>query len=158
MTTTMLSSEQAASERGWVLIDAADQTVGRLASKIAATLRGKNKVNFTPHIDTGDFVVVINCAKVRFTGKKIEQKKYRDYSGYVGGLKETVASDLLAKNPCNVLERAVHGMIPHGPLGYQLMKKLKLFAGSDHPHASQLHAGKGKSSSGKKVSAEAAAS
>ena len=144
MTTTMYSTEDAAAERGWVVIDAAGQTVGRLATQVAAILRGKNKVHFTPHIDTGDFVVVVNCSQVRFTGKKADQKKYYDYSGYVGGLKETVASTLLAKNPCNVVERAVHGMIPHGPLGYKLMKKLKLFAGAEHEHASQVKAGKGK--------------
>lgn len=149
MTTTMITTEQAESERGWVLVDAAGQTTGRLASKIAAILRGKNKVNYTPHIDTGDFVVVINCAQVKFTGKKLDQKKYRDYSGYVGGLKETVAKDLLAKDPCNIVERAVHGMIPHGPLGYQLMKKLKLFAGAEHTHASQLRSGQGKASKSK---------
>jgi large subunit ribosomal protein L13 len=154
MTTTMISSEQAASERGWVLVDAAGQTVGRLASQVSAILRGKNKVNFTPHMDTGDFVVVINCSQVRFTGKKLLQKKYYDYSGYVGGLKETSAQALMDKNPCNVVERAVKGMIPHGPLGYKLMKKLKTFSGADHTHASQLSAGKGS----KKAAPTAAAS
>lgn len=149
MNSTMLTSEQAEADRQWVLVDAAGQTVGRLASKVASILKGKNKVNYAPHQDNGDFVIVINCAQVRFTGNKAAQKKYYDYSGYVGGLKEITAEKLLATNPCDVVQRAVKGMIPHGPLGYKIMNKLKTFAGSDHPHQSQLSAGTSKKSSKK---------
>jgi large subunit ribosomal protein L13 len=138
MTTSLLTSEQAEADRAWVVVDAAGQTVGRLASKVATILRGKNKVNFAPHQDNGDFVVVINCAQVRFTGNKLAQKKYYNYSGYVGGLKEITAEKLLQENPCDVVKRAVKGMIPHGPLGYKIMNKLKTFANGEHPHQAQV--------------------
>lgn len=151
--TTIPTSEQAAKGRGWVVVDAANRSVGRVASEVAAILRGKNKVTFTPHVDSGDFVVVINCAKLQLTGKKAEQKIYYDYSGYVGGLKGTVAGKLMEKDPCNVMERAVKGMIPHGPLGYRLMKKLKTFAGAEHKHASQVSKGSGKKSAQKEAAA-----
>lgn len=142
MSTSLLTTEQAEADRAWVVIDAAGQTVGRLATKVASILRGKNKVNFAPHQDNGDFVLVINCAQVRFTGNKATQKKYYNYSGYVGGLKEITAEKLMQKDPCDVVQRAVKGMIPHGPLGYKIMNKLKTFADANHPHSAQVRASK----------------
>ena len=124
-------------ERKWVLIDAKDQVLGRMASKIAMILRGKNKVGFTPFIDTGDFVIVINAKQVKVTGKKLSQKLYRSYSGYPGGLKTEVLADLLARAPERVIEHAVKGMMPDGPLGRQMLGKLKVYSGAEHPHAAQ---------------------
>jgi large subunit ribosomal protein L13 len=124
-------------ERKWLVVDAAGQTLGRLASTIAALLRGKHKPEFTPHIDTGDFVIVINASQVKVTGKKAEQKNYYRNSGYPGGLRTTNFEDLLAKSPEKVIEYAVWGMIPHTRLGRQQIRKLHVFAGAEHPHQAQ---------------------
>lgn len=121
----------------WKIVDAKDQVVGRLASKIAVSLRGKDKPTFTPHVDGGDFVVVVNAEKVRFTGSKAQTKNYYSYSGYKGGLKSIVAKDLLVKSPEDVLKSAVKGMLPKGPLGRKMLGKLKIYAGQEHPHQAQ---------------------
>jgi len=124
-------------DRKWYIIDAAGQTLGRLASEAAAIMRGKHKPQFTPHVDTGDFVIIINAEKIRLTGKKLQTKKYYRHSGYPGGLKVATAGDLLEKRPERVLEHAVHGMLPKNRLGEKLKLKLKVYAGSEHPHAAQ---------------------
>lgn len=121
----------------WLLIDAEGQTVGRLASRIAELLRGKHKVNFTPNQAGGDFVVVVNADKVRFTGRKLEQKVYTRYSGYQSGLKRIPASRMLATHPERILEHAVRGMLPKNTLGRKVMTRLKVYAGPAHPHAAQ---------------------
>ena len=121
----------------WVLIDATDQVVGRLAVTIANILRGKHKPDYTPHCDTGDFVVVINAEKVHFTGSKWEKKEYQDYSHYAGGQKITSAKEMLAKKPEEIIRRAVKRMMPRGPLGYKQLAKLKIYAGNQHPHQAQ---------------------
>jgi large subunit ribosomal protein L13 len=125
-------------QRDWVLIDAADQVLGRVAVEIATILRGKNKAIFTPHVDTGDFVVVVNAEKVRLTGNKLTGKIYYRHTQYPGHLKATTARDLLAKKPTEVLRHAVRGMLPKNHLGRELLKKLKIYAGPSHPHAAQL--------------------
>ncbi|MEQ8410353.1 MAG: 50S ribosomal protein L13 [Erythrobacter sp.] len=125
-------------EKNWHLIDAEDLVVGRLASIIANILRGKNKPSFTPHVDCGDHVVVINVDKVKFTGKKTQDKRYYKHTGYPGGIKETSPAKVLeGRFPERVLEKAVERMIPRGPLGRQQMKALHLYAGTEHPHAGQ---------------------
>lgn len=124
-------------QRRWVLIDAADQVVGRLAVQIANLLRGKHKPEYTPHVDTGDFVIVINAEKVKFTGKKLETKEYVAYSHYPGGLKKLTAKEALAKKPGFILEQAVKRMVPRNRLGRQQMTKLKIYAGPTHPHQAQ---------------------
>jgi len=124
-------------ERNWLLIDAKDQVLGRLATKIADILRGKNKPVFTPHLDCGDFVVVINADQVRLTGRKSENKTYQNYSGYMGGLKVQTAREIRDKNPCRMVEDAVWGMLPKGRLGREQFKKLKVYTGTDHPHTAQ---------------------
>lgn len=121
----------------WYLVDAAGLTLGRLASKLAIRLRGKHKATFTPHMDTGDFVVVINADKLQVTGNKVEDKMYYRHSGYPGGLKTECFSDLQARVPERVLELAVKGMLPKGPLGRKIFTKLKVYAGTRHPHAAQ---------------------
>lgn len=121
----------------WYLVDAKGKILGRLAAKIAVLLRGKHKPMFTPHLDTGDSVIVINAAKVTFTGRKLKQKVYRRYSGYPGGLREVKLEDMLKKRPQTVLELAVRRMLPKGPLGSDLIKKLKVYAADTHPHAAQ---------------------
>ncbi|MEA3221707.1 MAG: 50S ribosomal protein L13 [Thermodesulfobacteriota bacterium] len=123
--------------REWILIDAKDQVVGRLASKIASILRGKTKPFYTPHIDVGDFVVVINADKVQFTGNKWDGKIYYRHSGYPGGIKATSAKDLLKKKPEQILKNAVKGMLPKGSLGNDMLKKLKVYTGGNHPHIAQ---------------------
>ncbi len=123
--------------REWLFIDAEGQVLGRLASRVALLLRGKHKPTFTPHLDTGDFVVIINAAKVKLTGQKLAQKMYRTYSGYPGGFKQTAAEDVLRKDPTRIIRQAVKGMLPDGPLGRRLLGKLKIYAGSDHPHQAQ---------------------
>lgn len=123
--------------RDWVLIDATDKTLGRLATEIAMRLRGKHKPEFTPHIDTGDYVVVVNAEKVRVTGNKLEDKTYYRHTGWVGGIKETALRDLLEKHPERVIQKAVKGMLPRGPLGYAQFGKLKVYAGAEHPHTAQ---------------------
>ena len=124
-------------ERKWYVVDAEGQTLGRLASEIAKVLRGKNKAIFTPHIDTGDYVIVINAEKMKVTGKKMDQKIYYRHSDYVGGMKETTLKEMLNKHPERVIEFAVKGMLPKGPLGRQMYKKLFVYAGADHKHEAQ---------------------
>lgn len=128
---------QANVEHKWHIVDLSNQVVGRAASAIAGLLRGKNKVTFTPHDDCGDYVVAINAEKVKFTGKKWDEKVYRYYTGFRGGLKETTADKLFAKSPETVLMIAVKGMLPKSPLGRHLLTKLKVYKGSEHPHAAQ---------------------
>ena len=124
-------------DRKWYVVDATDMTLGRLASEVAKVLRGKNKAIFTPHIDTGDYVIVINAEKVKVTGKKLYQKVYYRHSEYVGGMKETTLREMLAKKPEKVVELAVKGMLPKGPLGNQMYTKLYVYAGPEHKHAAQ---------------------
>ena len=124
-------------ERKWCVVDAADMTLGRLASEVAKVLRGKNKPTFTPHIDTGDYVIVVNAEKVKVTGKKLDQKIYYHHSDYVGGMKETTLREMLAKKPEKVVELAVKGMLPKGPLGREMYTKLFVYAGPEHKHQAQ---------------------
>lgn len=124
-------------DRSWLLVDAQDKPLGRLAVKIANILRGKNKVTFTPHVDTGDFVVVINAGKVKLTGRKDEQKIYQRYSGYRGGLKEIKASVVRERHPDRLIKLAVRGMLPKNNLSRKLFRRLKVYAGDRHPHAAQ---------------------
>lgn len=124
-------------ERKWYLIDAEGEILGRLATKIANILRGKNKPEYTPHVDTGDFVVVINAEKIKVTGKKETDKIYYHHTGYPGGLKSASFNELMAKDPTLALEKAVKGMLPHNTLGDEQFQKLKIYAGSEHPHAAQ---------------------
>lgn len=124
-------------ERKWYVVDAEGATLGRLASEIAKVLRGKNKPEYTPHIDTGDYVIVVNAEKIKVTGKKLDQKIYYHHSDYVGGMKETTLKEMLDKHPERVIEYAVKGMLPKGPLGRQMYKKLFVYAGPDHKHAAQ---------------------
>ncbi len=124
-------------ERKWYVVDAADMTLGRLASEVAKVLRGKNKPTFTPHIDTGDYVIVVNAEKIKVTGKKLDQKIYYHHSDYVGGMKETTLREMLAKKPERVIELAVKGMLPKGPLGREMYTKLHVYAGPDHKHQAQ---------------------
>ena len=124
-------------KRDWVVIDAADQILGRLASEIARRLRGKHKAEYTPNCDTGDYVVVINAAKVRVTGNKLDGKIYYRHTEYPGGLKTTRLGEMLAEHPERVIEKAVKGMLPKGPLGYAQFRKLKVYAAAEHPHQAQ---------------------
>ncbi len=124
-------------ERKWYVVDATGHTLGRLTSEIASVLRGKKKPIYTPHVDTGDYVIVINADKIQVTGKKLDQKIYYNHSDYVGGMKETTLKDMLAKKPEYVIEHAVKGMLPKGPLGRQMMSKLHVYAGAEHAHAAQ---------------------
>ena len=123
--------------RRWWLVDATDQTVGRLATRIANSLRGKDKPEFTPHMDNGDFIVVVNCTKVKFTGNKMDEKKYYTHSRYFGSLKEFTAKELIQDDPEKVLREAVKGMLPKNKLSTQLLTKLKIYPGAEHPHAAQ---------------------
>ena len=124
-------------ERKWYVVDATGYTLGRLSSEIAKILRGKNKAVFTPHIDTGDYVIVVNAEKIKVTGKKLDQKIYYHHSDYVGGMKETTLKEMLAKHPERVIEYAVKGMLPKGPLGRAMNKKLFVYAGPEHKHEAQ---------------------
>lgn len=124
-------------ERKWYVVDAEGCTLGRLASNVASVLRGKNKPVFTPHVDTGDYVIIVNADKVKVTGKKLDQKIYYNHSDYVGGMKETTLREMMAKKPEKVVELAVKGMLPKGPLGRQMQTKLHVYAGAEHPHAAQ---------------------
>ena len=124
-------------ERKWYVVDATGYTLGRLASEVAKILRGKNKPIFTPFIDTGDYVIITNADKIKVTGKKLEQKVYYRLSDYVGGMKETTLKEMLNKKPERVIELAVKGMLPKGPLGREMYKKLFVYAGPDHKHAAQ---------------------
>jgi len=124
-------------QHDWILVDAADKVLGRLASKIAYRLRGKHKAIFTPHVDTGDFVVVVNADKVRVTGNKAQDKMYYRHTGYPGGIFETNFTKLQQRHPQRVLQKAVRGMLPKGPLGYAMLAKLKVYGGTTHPHSAQ---------------------
>ncbi|MBI4981838.1 MAG: 50S ribosomal protein L13 [Candidatus Omnitrophica bacterium] len=124
-------------KRKWYLVDAKDKVLGRVATKVASVLRGKHKVIFTPHLDTGDGVVVINAAQIKVTGRKLKQKVYRRYSGYPGGLREVTLENMLAKKPATVFMLAVRRMLPGGPLGRDLIKKLKIYADDKHSHKAQ---------------------
>ena len=124
-------------ERKWYVVDAEGCTLGRLASGVASVLRGKNKPQFTPHVDTGDYVIIVNADKIKVSGKKMDQKIYYNHSDYVGGMKETTLKEMLAKHPERVIEYAVKGMLPDGKLGRQMYKKFKVYAGPDHNHAAQ---------------------
>ncbi len=135
MTTTLPKVNQI--QRNWLLVDAEGQILGRLASRVALLLRGKHKPIFTPHLDTGDFVLVINAEKIKVTGQKLSQKLYRTYSGYPSGLKTTRLEDLLRTHPERVIQQAVKGMLPDGPLGRRMFGKLKVYAGAEHPHQAQ---------------------
>ena len=124
-------------ERKWYVVDAEGCTLGRLASEVASVLRGKNKPVFTPHVDTGDYVIVINAEKIKVTGKKLDQKIYYSHSDYVGGMKETTLREMMNKKPEKVIELAVKGMLPKGPLGRQMIKKLHVYAGAEHGYEAQ---------------------
>lgn len=124
-------------ERKWYVVDAADQTLGRLSSQIASVLRGKHKPTYTPNMDTGDYVIVINADKVKVTGKKLDQKLYRRHSGYIGGLKETTLRVMMEKKPENVVRHAVKGMLPKNTLGRDMIKKLHVYSGPEHMHQAQ---------------------
>lgn len=134
---TTKHANEATVQRNWYIVDGTNQTVGRISSKIAAVLRGKNKAYYTPHADCGDYVIIINAEKVVFTGNKTEEKMYQNFSGYPGGLKEESARDLLRRRPEVVLERAVKGMLPKNRLGRKMYKKLFVYAGAEHPHKAQ---------------------
>ena len=135
MSTYMASASNI--ERKWYVVDAADYTLGRLASQVAAVLRGKNKPTYTPFLDCGDNVIVINASKVKVTGKKLDQKVYYNHSEYVGGMKETTLKEMMEKHPERVIELAVKGMLPKGPLGKSMITKLHVYAGAEHAHAAQ---------------------
>lgn len=123
--------------RGWILVDANDQYLGRLATQIASVLLGKYKTNFTPGVDTGDFVIVVNARHIKVTGNKMEDKVYYHHTGYPSGIKSITLRDLLKKNPERVIRRAVWGMLPHNKYGRKLMRRMKVYAGPDHPHSAQ---------------------
>ncbi|MCB1929860.1 MAG: 50S ribosomal protein L13 [Rhodocyclaceae bacterium] len=124
-------------KRDWFVVDATDKVLGRLAAEVARRLRGKHKAEYTPHVDTGDYIVVVNVDKLRVTGAKATDKKYYRHTGYPGGIYETSFEKLQQKFPARVLEKAVKGMLPKGPLGYAMLKKMKCYAGGDHPHSAQ---------------------
>ncbi len=134
---TTKHANEATVQRNWYVVDGANQTVGRMCSRIAAILRGKNKAYYTPHVDCGDFVIVINADKVKFTGNKLEDKEYLTFSGYPGGQKAEKAGKLLNRRPEVVIERAVKGMLPKNRLGRKMYKKLFVYAGAEHPHTAQ---------------------
>lgn len=130
-------AKKGAFERKWYVIDAQDLVLGRLATQVATMLRGKHKPIFTPHVDTGDYIIVVNAEKVKLTGKKLDQKMYRHHTGYPGGLKEMSARHMLERKPEFLLKEAVRGMLPKGPLGYAMIKKLHVYAGPEHNHQAQ---------------------
>ena len=134
---TTKHANEATVQRNWYVVDGTNQTVGRVCAKIAATLRGKNKAYYTPHVDCGDFVVVVNAEKVKFTGNKLEEKVYLNFSGYPGGQRQETAKNLQARRPEVIVERAVKGMLPKNRLGRKMFKKLFVYAGAEHPHAAQ---------------------
>ena len=136
-TTVSLTKQAANDQRGWQIVDVEGQTLGRAATQIAHILRGKNKPNFTWNVDGGDFVVVVNAAKVKFTGSKLDGKLYYRHTGFAGGLIATPAKHVIARHPDEPIKRAVWGMLPKGPLGRKMFKKLKVYAGTEHPHAAQ---------------------
>jgi len=134
---TTKHANEATVQRNWYVVDGTNQTVGRMCSRIAAVLRGKSKAYYTPHVDCGDFVIVTNADKVKFTGNKFDQKFYQNFSGYPGGLKEEAARDLIKRRPEAVVERAIKGMLPKNRLGRKMFKKLFVYAGDQHPHSAQ---------------------
>lgn len=136
MSTTFMAKPQNV-ERNWYVVDAEGKTLGRLASQVAAILRGKHKPTFTPHVDCGDYVIIVNAEKVKVTGKKVTDKIYYRHSGYPGGQKAISFEQMIAKRPERVLELAIKGMLPHNRLGRQMYRKLKVYAGPEHPHAAQ---------------------
>lgn len=131
------SANEQSVKRDWYVVDAAGKTLGRLATEVASRLRGKHKPVYTPHVDTGDYIVVINAEKIAVTGKKATDKKYYRHTGFVGGIKEVTFEKLLASKPEMVFEKAVKGMLPHNPLGRAMFRKLKVYAGTEHPHTAQ---------------------
>lgn len=137
MRTYSAKPAEAQESRNWWVVDADGQPLGRVASKVASVLRGKHKTSYTPHVDTGDFVVIINAAKVKATGAKLTDKMYHTHSGYIGSIKSVSLGDALAKDATMPLKHAIKGMLPKNVLGRQLIKKLKVYAGTDHPHAAQ---------------------
>ena len=134
---TTKHANEATVQRNWYVVDGTNQTVGRIAAKIAAVLRGKNKAYYTPHVDCGDFVIITNCDKVKFSGNKMDEKVYLNFSGYPGGKKEEIAKDLIKRRPEVIMERAVKGMLPKNRLGRKMYKKLFVYAGGTHPHTAQ---------------------
>ena len=137
MNNTTYSVKKSEIERKWYIIDAANKPLGRVATEAAKLLRGKHKPTFTPNLDVGDHVIILNCNQVILTGNKLNQKIYRHHSGYIGGMKETPAKDMLEKNPEKAMMLAVKGMLPHNSLGAQQLKKLRVYAGSEHENAAQ---------------------
>ncbi len=137
MNNTTYSIKKSEIERKWYIIDAADKPLGRVATEAARLLRGKHKPTYTPNLDTGDHVIILNASKVVLTGKKLDQKIYRRHSGYIGGMKETTARDLLNKSPEKMMMHAVKGMLPHNSLGRQMLKKLRVYANNEHENAAQ---------------------
>ena len=137
MNNTTYSAKCGEVESKWYIIDAADKPLGRVAAEAAKLLRGKHKPTYTPHMDVGDHVIILNCDKVVLTGRKLDQKIYRSHSGYIGGMKEITAKDLLAKNPERMMTHAVVGMLPHTRLGRQMARKLRVYAGSEHENIAQ---------------------
>ena len=131
------SAKKEGVKRDWLLVNASGETLGRLATKVAMILRGKHKPIYTPHVDTGDFVVIINAEKINLTGKKMENKRYYHHTGYPGGIKSITVKDLLKKEPQSVIKFAVKGMLPKNPLGRMMIKKLKVYSGEEHPHQAQ---------------------
>lgn len=132
-----ISANKATSTKDWLVVDAEGQTLGRFASKVANILRGKHKTNFTPHADCGDNVIIINADKIRFTGNKMNEKEYKFFSGYPGGLRFEVAKNILVRRPTYIVEHAIKGMLPKNKLGAELFRNLYVYAGSEHPHAAQ---------------------
>jgi len=132
-----LSAKPESVKRDWYVVDAADKTLGRLSTEIASRLRGKHKTEYTPHVDTGDYIVVINAEKITVTGKKAKDKTYHRHTGYIGGLKSISFEKLIDKAPERVIQGAVKGMLPRGPLGREMFRKLKVYAGDQHPHTAQ---------------------
>lgn len=137
MTHMTPSAKPAEVQHDWLLVDATNKTLGRLAAEVAKRLRGKHKAIYTPHTDTGDYIVIINAEKIRVTGNKVKDKVYHSYTGYIGGLKEITFEKLLIKAPTRIIEYAVKGMLPKGPLGRAMFSKLKVYAGDQHPHSAQ---------------------
>lgn len=136
-TTSTVSAKEETVKRDWYIVDADGKTLGRLASEIAHRLRGKHKPEYTPHVDTGDYIVVVNAEKIATTGGKVDKKKYYRHTGFPGGIKEITLGKLLNRKPTMPLQKAVKGMLPRGPLGRKMYSKLKVYAGTEHPHAAQ---------------------
>lgn len=134
---TTISAKNETVSRGWYIVDASGKTLGRLASEVAKRLQGKHKPEFTPHVDTGDYIVVINTKNVKVTGNKAQAKMYHHHTGFPGGIKTASFTQMMAKNPCRIMEIAIKGMLPKNALGREMYRKLKVYAGSEHPHTAQ---------------------